>query len=66
MQINIETGCYHSVQSPELWLAVATLNTAVQVHLLNAQLRSNPELADQLRQQQQPPAQNWREQYSDL
>jgi len=65
-QINIETGCYDSVQSPELRLAMATLNTAVQVHLLNTQLRSNPELANQLRQQQQPPVQNLREQYSDL
>jgi len=37
-QINIETGCYNSVHSPKLQLAVATLNTAVQVHLLNAQL----------------------------
>jgi len=33
-QINIETSCYNTVQSPKLWLAVATLNTAVQVHLL--------------------------------
>jgi len=32
-QINIETGCYNSVQSPELRLAVATLNTVVQVNL---------------------------------
>jgi len=47
-QINIETGCYDSVQSPELRLVVATLNTAVQVHLLNTQLRSNPELVEQL------------------
>jgi len=38
-QINIETGCYDSVQSPKLQLVVATLNTAVQVHLLNTQLR---------------------------
>jgi len=66
-QIKIETGCYDSVQSPKLWLAVATLNTAVQVHLLNTQLRSNPELVEQLRQQQQPPpVQNLRDQYSDL
>jgi len=65
-QINIETGCYNSVQSPELRLAVATLNTAVQVHLLNTQLRSNPELVEQLRQQQQAPVQNLRDQYSDL
>jgi len=36
-QINIETSCYNSVQSPKLRLAVATLNTAVQVHLLNTQ-----------------------------
>jgi hypothetical protein len=62
-QINIETGCY---QSPELQLAVATLNTTVQVHLLNTQLRSNPKLVEQLRQQQQPPVHNLREQYSDL
>jgi len=54
-QINIETGCYNSVQSLKLWLVMATLNTAVQVHLLNTQLRSNPKLVDQLRQQQQPP-----------
>jgi len=65
-QINIETGCYDSVQSPELQLVVATLNTAVQVHLLNTQLRSNPELVEWLRQQQQPPVQNLRDQYSDL
>jgi len=66
-QINIETGCYDSVQSPELRLVVATLNTAVQVHLLNTQLRSNPELVERLRQQQQPPpVQNLRDQYSDL
>jgi len=45
-QINIETGCYNSVQSPKLRLAVATLNTAVQVHLLNTQLRK---LVEQLR-----------------
>jgi len=43
-QINFETGCYNSVQSPKLLLAVATINTAVQFHLLNTQLRSNPEL----------------------
>jgi len=61
-QINIETSCYDSAQSPELWLAVAM---AEQVHLLNTQL-SNPKLADQLRQQQQPLVQNLREQYSDL
>jgi len=36
-QINIETSCYNSVQSPKLRLAVAMLNTAVQVHLLNTQ-----------------------------
>jgi len=67
-QINIETGCYDSVQSPKLRLVLATLNTAVQVHLLNTQLRSNPELVERLRQQQQqtPPVQNLREQYSDL
>jgi len=66
-QINIETGCYDSVQSPKLRLAVATLNTAVQVHLLNTQLRSNPESLERLKQQQQPPpVQNLREQYSDL
>jgi len=66
-QINIETGCYDSLKSPELWLVVATLNTVVQVHLLNAQLRSNPELVEWLRQQQQPPpVQNLRDQYSDL
>jgi hypothetical protein len=66
-QINIESGCYNSVQSPKLWLAVATINTAVQVHLLNTQLRSNPELVEWLGQQQQaPPVQNLREQYSDL
>jgi len=65
-QINIETGCYNSVQSPELRLAVATLNTAVQVHLLSTQLRSNPKLVERLRQHQQPPVQNLREQYSDL
>jgi len=66
-QINIETGCYDSVQSPKLRLVVATLNTAVQVHLLNTQLRSNPELVERLRQQQQaPPVQNLRDQYSDL
>jgi len=66
-QINIKSGCYNSVQSPELRLAMATINTAVQVHLLNTQLRSNPELLEQLRQQQQaPPVQNLREQYSDL
>jgi len=65
-QINIETGCYDSVQSTELRLAVATLNTAVQVNLLNTQLRSNPKLVEQLRQQQQLPVQNLREQYSDL
>jgi len=53
-QINIETGCYDSVQNPELWLVVATLNTAIQVHLLNTQLRSNPELVELLRQQQPP------------
>jgi len=34
-QINIETGCYDSVQSPKLQLVVATLNTVIQVHLLN-------------------------------
>jgi len=57
-QINIETGCYDSVQSPKLRLVVATLNT---------QLRSNPELVERLRQQQQPPpVQNLRDQYSDL
>jgi len=61
-QINIETSCYNSVQSPKLWLAVTTLNTAVQVHLLNTQSRSNPELVERLRQQQQaPPVQNLRE-----
>jgi len=66
-QINIETSCYDSVQSPELRLAVAMLNTVVQVHLLNTQLRSNPELVEWLRQQQQPPpVQNLRDQYSDL
>jgi len=65
-QINIETGCYDSVQSPELRLVVATLSTAVQVHLLNTQLRSNPELVERLRQQQQPPVQNLRDQYSNL
>jgi len=66
-QISIETGCYDSVQSPKLQLAIAMLNTAVQVHLLNTQLRSNPELVERLRQQQQPtPVQNLREQYSDL
>jgi len=66
-QINIETGCYDSVQSPKLRLVVATLNTAVQVHLLNTQLRSNPELVERLRQQQQPPpVQNLRDQYSNL
>jgi len=52
-QINIESGCYNSVQSPKLRLAMATINTAVQVHLLNTQLRSNPELVERLRQQQQ-------------
>jgi len=52
MQIKIETGYYNSAQSPELWLAMATLNTAVQLHLLNTQLISNPKLADKLRQQQ--------------
>jgi hypothetical protein len=63
-QINIETGCYDSVQRR---LVVATLNTAVQVHLLNTQLISNPELVEWLRKQQQaPPVQNLREQYSDL
>jgi len=30
-QINIESGCYNSVQSPKLRLAVAMLNTGVQV-----------------------------------
>jgi len=66
-QINIETGCYDSVQSPELRLVMATLNTVVQVHLPNTQLRSNPELVEWLRQQQQPPpVQNLRDQYSDL
>jgi len=66
-QINIETGCYDSFQSPELRLVVATLNTAVQLHLLNTQLRSNPELVEWLRQQQQaPPVQNLRDQYRDL
>jgi len=54
-QNNIETSCYDSVQSPELQLTMATLNTAVQVHLLKAQLRSNPELVEWLRQQQPPP-----------
>jgi len=34
-QINIETSCYDSVQSPKLRLAVATLNAVVQVHMLN-------------------------------
>jgi len=29
-QINIESGCYDSVQSPKLRLAVATINTVVQ------------------------------------
>lgn len=43
-QINIETGCYDSVQSPELRLAVATLNMAVQVHMLNQRLQEHPEL----------------------
>jgi len=65
-QINIETGCYNSVQSPKLKLAITTINTVVQVHLLNTQLRSNPELVEWLRQQQAPPVQNLREQYSDL
>jgi len=66
-QINIETGFYDSVQSPKLRLAIATLSTAVQVHLLNTQLRSNPELLEWLRQQQQPsPVQNLRDLYSDL
>jgi len=65
-QINIETGCYDSVQSPKLRLVVATLNTAVQVHLLNTQLRSNPELVERLKQQQGPPVQNLRDQYSNL
>jgi len=66
-QINVETTCHHSVQSPKLRLAVATLNTAVQVNLLNAHFRNNPELVEWLRQQQQaPPVQNLREQYSDL
>jgi len=65
-QINIKTGCYDSVQSPKLQLVVATLNTVVQVHLLNTQLRSNPELVERLRQQQPPPVQNLRDQYSNL
>jgi len=66
-QINIETFFYDSVQSPKLRLVLATLNTAVQVHLLNTQLRSNPELVEWLRQQQQPPpVQNLRDQYSNL
>jgi len=66
-QINIETGCCNSVQSPKLWLVVATLNTAVHVHLQNTQLRISPELVERLRQQQQPPpVQNLRDQYSDL
>jgi len=66
-QINIETGCYNSVESLKLWLVVAMLNTAVKVHLLNTQFRNNPELVERLRQQQQPPpVQNLREQYSDL
>jgi len=51
------------VQSLKLRLAIATLNTVVQVHLLNTQLRSNPELEERLRH---PPVQNLREQYSDL
>jgi len=62
-QSNIETGCYDSVQRTKLQLVVATLNTVVQVHLLNTQLRSNPEL---IRQQQPPPVQNLRDQYSNL
>jgi len=66
-QINIETGCYESVQSPKLRLVMATLNTAVQVHLLNTQLRSNPELVERLRQQQQaPPVQNLRDQWCSI
>jgi len=64
-QINIETGWNNSVQSPQLQLAMATLNTVVQVHLLNTQLRRNPKLVEWLRQQP-PPVQNLREQYSDL
>jgi len=63
-QINIETSCYDSIQSPKLRLAVATLNTALQVHLLNTQLRSNPELVERL--QQPPPVQNLKDKYSDL
>jgi len=54
--LNSLSAANDSVQSPELWLAVATLNMAVQVHLLNTQLRSNPKLVEQLRQQQQPPS----------
>jgi len=53
-QINIEISCYNSFQSPKLQLAVAKLNTVVQVHLLNTQLRNNPKLVERLRQQQQP------------
>jgi len=61
-QINIETGCYDSVQNPELQLVVATLNTAVHVHLQNTQLRNNPELVERLRQQQQQQPQQQQQQ----
>ena len=53
-QINIETGCYDSIQSPEMRLALATFNTALNIHFLNAQLKANPELLEKLKQQQQP------------
>ena len=65
-QINIESGCYDSVQLPELRLAVATLNTAFQVHMFNNQLKNNPQLLDQIKQQQGQPVKEMREQYSDL
>jgi len=40
-QINIETGCYDSVCSHKFWLVKATLETCLQVHMMNQQLRDN-------------------------
>ena len=50
MQINIETGCYESIQLPEMRLMLVTF---ISVHMLNQQLKDNPELLKQLAAQQQ-------------
>ena len=47
-QINIETGCYDLVCSPKFWLVKATLETCLQVHMMNQQLRDNPGLLQRM------------------